>query len=89
MKKILRSILFLGIMTLGVLGCEKPKRNFEIGDKSDINILQNDVTMTIKEKNLKKKYADVLDDKGFLDDMKKEYPDEKYMKKIDSIWSEV
>lgn len=42
-----------------------------------------------KLKKLKKKYADVLDDKGFLDDMKKEYPDEKYMKKIDSIWSEV
>lgn len=39
MKKILWSVLFLGIMTLGVLGYEKPKRNFEIGDKSDINIL--------------------------------------------------
>ena len=42
-----------------------------------------------KLEKLKEKYADVLDDKGFLDDMKKEYPDEKYMKKIDSIWSEV
>ena len=42
-------------MTLGVLECEKSKRNFEIGDKSDINILQNDVTMTIKEKNLTNK----------------------------------
>ena len=60
MKKILRSILFLGIMTLGVLGCEKPKRNFEIGDKSDINILQNDVTMTIKEKNLTNKGATLV-----------------------------
>ncbi len=38
---------------------------------------------------LKEKYADVLDDKGFLDDIPKEYPDEKYMKKIDSIWSGV
>ena len=60
MKKILRSILFLGIMTLGVLGCEKSKRNFEIGDKSDINILQNDVTMTIKEKNLTNKGATLV-----------------------------
>lgn len=60
MKKILRSVLFLGIMTLGVLGCEKPKRNFEIGDKSDINILQNDVTMTIKEKNLTNKGATLV-----------------------------
>ena len=60
MKKILRSVLFLGIMTLGVLGCEKSKRNFEIGDKSDINILQNDVTMTIKEKNLTNKGATLV-----------------------------
>ena len=47
-------------MNLGVLGCEKPKRNFEIGDKSDINILQNDVTMTIKEKNLTNKGATLV-----------------------------
>ena len=60
MKKILWSVLFLGIMTLGVLGYEKPKRNFEIGDKSDISILQNDVTMTIKEKNLTNKGATLV-----------------------------
>lgn len=47
-------------MTLGVLGCEKFKRNFEIGDKSDINISQNDVTMTIKEKNLTNKGATLV-----------------------------
>ena len=38
----------------------KSKRNFEIGDKSDINILQNDVTMTIKEKNLTNKGATLV-----------------------------
>ena len=40
-----------------------------------------------KLEKLKKKYSDALDDKGFLDDRQKEYPDAKYMKKIDSLWS--
>ncbi len=35
----------------------------------------------------KKEYADVLDDEGFPIP-KDEYPDEKYLKKLDSLWSE-
>lgn len=52
MKKILWSSLLFGIMTLGVLECEKSKRKFEVENTSNINISQNNATMPIKEKNL-------------------------------------
>ncbi len=42
-----------------------------------------------KMAELREKYKDVLTDEGFMDNIPKEYPDEKYLKKIDSIWSEV
>ena len=40
-----------------------------------------------KLEKLKKKYADVLDDFAGIPIPEDEYPDEKYMKKIDSLWS--
>ena len=40
-----------------------------------------------KLEKLKKKYADVLDDFTGIPIPEDEYPDEKYMKKIDSLWS--
>ncbi len=40
-----------------------------------------------KLEKLKAEYADVLDDEGFPIP-EDEYPDEKYMKKLDSLWSE-
>ncbi len=60
MKKILWSILLLGIMTLGVLGCEKSKDELDIGNKSNIKISQNDVIMTIKEGTLTNKSATLV-----------------------------
>ena len=60
MKKILWSILLLGIMTLGVLGCEKSKEELNIGNKSNIKISQNDVIMTIKEGTLTNKSATLV-----------------------------
>ena len=60
MKKILWSILLLGIMTLGVLGCEKSKNELDIGNKSNIKISQNDVIMTIKEGTLTNKSATLV-----------------------------
>lgn len=52
MKKILWSPLLLGIMTLKVLEWEKSKIKFEVVNKSDISISQNNATMLIKEKIL-------------------------------------
>lgn len=59
MKKIL-TILLCGIMVLGMAGCGKEKNKFDIGNKSDIKISQNDVIMTIKEGTLTNKSATLV-----------------------------
>lgn len=59
MKKIL-TILLCGIMVLGMAGCGKEKNKFDIGNKSDIKISQNDVIMTIKEGTLTNKSATIV-----------------------------
>lgn len=48
---ILIALVCIGVV-LGMTGCGKPKKEFDIGDKSDIKISQNDVTMTIKDGTL-------------------------------------
>ena len=52
MKKTILTILLCGIMVLGMAGCGKEKNKFDIGNKSNIKISQNDVTMTIKDGTL-------------------------------------
>ena len=59
MKKIL-TILLCGIMVLGMAGCGKAKNKFDIGNKSNIKISQNDVIMTIKEGTLTNKSATIV-----------------------------
>ena len=51
MKKTILTILLCGILVLGLTGCGQ-KNELEIGDKSDITIFQNDVTMSIKDGTL-------------------------------------
>ena len=60
------TILLCGVMVLGMTGCGKQKNEFDIGNKSDIKISQNDVIMTglmalliyrILEKKLDYKYT--------------------------------
>ena len=60
MKKKLLIIFLCGVMALGVTGCGKSKNEFDIGDKSDIKISQNDVIMTIKEGTLTNKSATLV-----------------------------
>lgn len=60
MKKTILTIILCGIMVLVMAGCEKEKNEFDIGDKSDIKILKNDVIMTIKEGTLTNKSATLL-----------------------------
>lgn len=55
MKKTMLTILLCGSMVLGLTGCGKSKNEFDIGNKSDIKISQNDVVMTIKEETLTNK----------------------------------
>ena len=60
MKKTILTILLCGVMVLGMTGCGKQKNEFDIGDKSDINVSQNDVIMTIKEGTLTNKSATLV-----------------------------
>ncbi len=55
MKKTMLTILLCWSMVLGLTGCGKSKNEFDIGNKSDIKISQNDVAMTIKEETLTNK----------------------------------
>ena len=60
MKKKLPIIFLCGVMALGVTGCGKSKNEFDIGDKSDIKVSQNDVIMTIKAGTLTNKSATLV-----------------------------
>ncbi len=60
MKKTILTILLCGVMVLGMTGCGKQKNEFDIGNKSDIKISQNDVIMTIKEGTLTNKSATIV-----------------------------
>ena len=51
MKKIILTILLCGVLTIGLVGCSK-QNEFDIGNKSDIVISENDVVMPIKEGTL-------------------------------------
>ena len=60
MKRItLIALMCIGVI-LGMTGCGKSKKEFDIGDKSDIKISQNDVTMTIKDGTLTNKSATLI-----------------------------
>ena len=60
MKKTILTILLCGVMVLGMTGCGKQKNEFDIGNKSDIKLSQNDVIMTIKEGTLTNKSATLV-----------------------------
>jgi hypothetical protein len=59
MKKTIFIIIVLGIMVLGLTGCGKNKM-FDIGEKSNIEIAKNDVTLSIKEGTLTKTGATLI-----------------------------
>ena len=52
MKRLTLITLMCICVILGMTGCGKSKKEFDIGNKSDIKISQNDVTMTIKDGTL-------------------------------------
>lgn len=53
MKKTILTILLCGVMALGMTGCGKSKNEFDIGNKSDVQISQNnDVKLSIKDGTL-------------------------------------
>ncbi|MDO5556942.1 MAG: hypothetical protein Q4G05_01675 [Clostridia bacterium] len=52
MRKTILTILFCGVIIFGITGCGN-KTEFDIGNKSDIQISEQDVSLTIKEDTLK------------------------------------
>ena len=60
MKKTILTILLCEVLVLGTTGCDKTKNEFDIGDKSDIIILENGVTMSIKEGTLTDTSATII-----------------------------
>ena len=55
MKKIVFVILLCGVMVLTMTGCKNVKNKLDIGNKSNIKALKNDVIMTIKDGTLTNK----------------------------------
>ena len=60
MKRVTLIALMCVCVVLGLTGCGKQKNEFDIGNKSDIKISQNDVIMTIKEGTLTNKSATLI-----------------------------
>lgn len=60
MKKIVLVILLCGIMVLTMTGCKNAKNKLDIGNKSNINVSQNDVIMTIKDGTLTNKSVTLI-----------------------------
>lgn len=52
MKRKLSVILLCGIMVLAITGCRANKNEFEIGKESDIEVIKNDVSLSVKEGTL-------------------------------------
>ena len=55
MKKMVFVILLCGVLFLTMTGCVKTKNKLDIGNKSNIKALKNDVIMTIKDGTLTNK----------------------------------
>lgn len=59
MKKIL-TILLCGFMVLGLTGCGVEKNEFEIGEESNIEIIEKGVSLSIKENTLTNEGATLI-----------------------------
>ena len=60
MKKKIFTILLCVVMVLGITGCRSLKNEFEVGNKSDVKISQDDVLMSIKDGTLKNTGATLI-----------------------------
>ena len=53
MRHKLLTILLCGFMILGIISCGNSKNEFDVGRKSEIQILNNDISLSIKNDTLK------------------------------------
>ncbi len=52
MKKTILTIILCVVIVLGITGCGKPKNEFDIGGKSNIQISQNNISLSVKDGTL-------------------------------------
>lgn len=52
MKKTILTILICVVMALGIIGCGTNKNEFDIGDESNIEIVEKGVSLSIKDNTL-------------------------------------
>lgn len=60
MKKTILTILVCGFMMLGLIGCGTNKNEFDVGKKSNIEIVEKGVSLSIKENTLTKTGATLI-----------------------------
>ena len=60
MKKMVFVILLCGVLILTMTGCVKTKNKLDIGNKSNVKALKNDVIMTIKDGTLTNKRVTLI-----------------------------
>lgn len=53
MKRTILTIVLCGVMFLGITGCGNSKNEFDVGNKSDIQISQSDISLSVKDDTLK------------------------------------
>lgn len=53
MKRTILTIVLCGAMFLGIIGCGNSKNEFDVGNKSDIQISQSDISLSVKDGTLK------------------------------------
>lgn len=53
MKRTILTIVLCGVMFLGITGCGNSKNEFDVGNKSDIQISQSDISLSVKDGILK------------------------------------
>lgn len=53
MKRTILTIVLCGVMFLGITGCGNSKNEFDVGNKSDIQISQSDISLSVKDGTLK------------------------------------
>lgn len=53
MKRTILTIVLCGAMFLGITGCGNSKNEFDVGNKSDIQISQSDISLSVKDGTLK------------------------------------
>lgn len=58
MKKIILTLFICGVMFFGITGCGRRKNEFSVGEKSNLKISQEDVSLMIKNGTLKKNKCD-------------------------------